>query len=40
MTISKSFEGSEYQNKNPSKIDREFYDFIEQELIENEFKKR
>jgi hypothetical protein len=32
INISKNFEGSEYQNKNPSKIDREFYSYIEQEI--------
>jgi hypothetical protein len=31
IKISQKFEGSEYQNKNPSSIDQEFYDFIRYE---------
>jgi hypothetical protein len=32
VQITKNFEGSEYQNKNPSKTDRLFYDFIDEEI--------
>lgn len=32
INIVKVYEGSPYQNKNPSKIDKEFYDFIKDEV--------
>jgi hypothetical protein len=31
LKITKSYEGSEYQNKNPSEMDKQFYDFINTE---------
>ena len=32
MKIAQDYEGSQYQNKNPSKIDSEFYNFIKSEV--------
>ena len=32
MKIAQDYEGSQYQNKNPSKIDCEFYNFIKSEV--------
>lgn len=32
VQITKNFEGSEYQNKNPSKIDKLYYDFMDEEI--------
>ena len=32
IKIAQNYEGSEYQNKNPSKIDQEFYNFIQNEM--------
>ena len=32
IKIAQNYEGSEYQNKNPSKIDQEFYTFIQNEM--------
>jgi hypothetical protein len=32
ISIAKKFEGSEYQNKNPSKIDKLFYEFLDAEI--------
>ncbi len=31
IKISKNFEGSEYQNKHPTPIDQQFYDFVNKE---------
>ena len=32
IKIVKNYEGSEYQNKNPSSLDKQFYDFVEEEI--------
>lgn len=32
IDVANHYEGSEYQNKNPSKIDKEFYQFIQKEV--------
>ena len=32
LKIAQNYEGSEYQNKNPSKIDCEFYNFVTNEV--------
>lgn len=34
VTIAKNYRGSKYENKNPSEIDREFYEFIRKEARE------
>jgi hypothetical protein len=34
IKVARQYEGSEYQNKNPSKIDMEFYNFIKEEVNE------
>ena len=38
IDIVKNYRGSEYENKNPSQIDNEFYNFIKKELSINENK--
>jgi len=32
ISISKNYKGSKYENKNPSKIDKQFYDFINEQM--------
>jgi hypothetical protein len=32
IEIAKNYIGSEYQNKNPSALDKQFYDFLEEEV--------
>jgi len=32
MQIAQNYEGSEYQNQTPSKIDMKFYEFINSEI--------
>ena len=32
IKVARNYEGSDYQNKNPSKIDQEFYNFIQEEV--------
>lgn len=34
IKVANNYEGSEYQNKNPSVIDKEFYDFIQKEVYD------
>ncbi len=37
IDIVKNYRGSEYENKNPSDIDKQFYDFIQKELSLNNY---
>lgn len=32
VEISKNYQGSEYQNKNPSTLDKQFYAFLDEEV--------